>query len=120
MALRRQKIERAAKARKRVPEKKIQPGRLLTIAGITREMVRVYCLARSGELEPQTAGTLCRILERIKYTVAAGPLEQRLDALEASVAERVKGTPGRANDGGRFEVDDLYDDGDRDERSEVH
>ena len=118
MGLRRQKIEKAAGVARRVPEKR--PGRQLqTLAGITREMIRVYVQARNGEMEAQKAGTLCRILERIKFTVAQGPLEQRLSAIEAQLNERVRGGPGEPGNGNapyQYDDDERYQEHDERER----
>ena len=60
------------------------------------------------EMEAQKAGTLCRILERIKFTVAQGPLEQRLSALEAQLmAPADAWATGNGGDG--YEDDDDDD-----------
>ena len=69
-------------ARKSV-EKKLGP-RLATMSQVTQEMRAIYREARAGQFEGGWAacGTAMRCLERLRFALAAGDLEARLDALE--------------------------------------
>ena len=55
---------------------------LNTLTAITRHMQQLYCEARNGELDVQKAGTLVRILERIRLAMAASLYDERLERLE--------------------------------------
>jgi hypothetical protein len=64
-------------------EKKLGP-RLATMSQVTQEMRAIYREARAGQFEGGWAacGTAMRCLERLRFALAAGDLEARLDALE--------------------------------------
>ena len=73
-----QRLEQAAKRQR----KKIGVRGLNTLTAITRHMQQIYCEARNGELDVQKAGTLVRILERIRLAMAASLYDERLERLE--------------------------------------
>jgi hypothetical protein len=73
-----QTLEQAAKRQR----KKIGLRGLNTLTAITRHMQQIYCEARNGELDVQKAGTLVRILERIRLAMAASSYDERLERLE--------------------------------------
>jgi hypothetical protein len=64
-------------------EKKIGP-RLATMSQVTQEMRAIYREARAGQFDGGWAacGTAMRCLERLRFALAAGDLEARLNALE--------------------------------------
>jgi hypothetical protein len=64
-------------------EKKIGP-RLATMSQVTQEMRAIYREARAGQFDGGWAacGTAMRCLERLRFALAAGDLDARLDALE--------------------------------------
>ena len=73
-----QRLEQAAKRQR----KKIGVRGLNTLTAITRHMQQIYCEARNGELDVQEAGTLVRILERVRLAMAASVYDKRLERLE--------------------------------------
>lgn len=80
----RQAIDRAAEAEKR----KIGEKAVRTLTQITRQMRIIFCEARNGEIDIQRAGTLVRILERLRLATASSVYDARLDALETYLDER--------------------------------
>ena len=55
-----------------------------SVSQVTREMRAIYREARAGQFDGGWAacGTAMRCLERLRFALAAGDLEARLDALE--------------------------------------
>jgi hypothetical protein len=90
-----QRLEQAAKRQR----KKIGVRGLNTLTAITRHMQHVYCEARNGELDVQKAGTLVRILERIRLAIAASLYDERLERLEQIVGTRDGRRPVVRSDG---------------------
>ena len=72
---------------------------LNTLTAITRHMQQIYCEARNGELDVQKAGTLIRILERIRLAMAASLYDGRLERLEQLIGTRDGGRPVVPSDG---------------------
>ena len=56
--------------------------RLSTVGECTREMARVYKLARNKQLDTQSATRLCYILSQLAAMIRDGSLEGRVEALE--------------------------------------
>jgi hypothetical protein len=79
-----QRLEQAAKRHR----KKIGVRGLNTLTAITRHMQQIYCEARNCELDVQKAGTLVRILERIRLAMAASLYDERLERLEQIIGTR--------------------------------
>jgi hypothetical protein len=79
-----QRLEEAGKRLR----KKIGVRGLNTLTAITRHMQQIYCEARNGELDVQKAGTLVRILERIRLAMAASLYDKRLERLEQIIGTR--------------------------------
>jgi hypothetical protein len=65
-----------------LPPPKPRIGRLDTLAGIRKELGRVYREARRGELHASTATRLAYILETLRKGIELEVIEQRLRALE--------------------------------------
>ncbi len=57
-------------------------GRLDGIAGVVKELGRVYRDARSGRLASSDATRLAYVLSTIRQAIETGELAARLDALE--------------------------------------
>jgi hypothetical protein len=70
-------------------------GRLDTIAGVRREMTRVYREARTGKLETPEATRLAFILQSIARLIEGGDFEKRLNDMEQRLA-----TPESHNESG--------------------
>jgi hypothetical protein len=90
-----QRLEQAGKRQR----KKIGVRGLNTLTAITRHMQQIYCEARNGELDVQKAGTLVRILERIRLAMAASLYDKRLERLEQIVGTRDGPRPVVRSDG---------------------
>lgn len=65
----------------------VRVGRLQTTGDIVQEMGRVYREARRGSLETSKASRLVYMLQAIRGTIEAGPLEERLAALEEAAGQ---------------------------------
>jgi hypothetical protein len=87
-------------------EKKIGVRGLNTLTAITRQMQQIYCEARNGELDVQMAGTLVRILERIRLAMAASLYDERLERLEQIIGTR-DGRRSVARSDSHYSHDDL-------------
>jgi hypothetical protein len=76
-------MKQVSEAAGKSAKKKMGP-RLATLSQVTREMRAIYREARAGQFEGGWAacGTAMRCLERLRFALAAGDLEARLDALE--------------------------------------
>ncbi len=61
-------------------------GPLKDVAGVRRELARVYRAARQGDISPQDGSRLAFILREIRESVAGSDFERRIDALEAALA----------------------------------
>jgi hypothetical protein len=96
-----QRLEQTGKRQR----KKIGVRGLNTLTAITRHMQQIYCEARNGELDVQKAGTLVRILERIRLAMAASLYDQRLERLEQIIGTRDGRRPIVPSDG--YSYDDL-------------
>jgi hypothetical protein len=96
-----QRLEQAAKRQR----KKIGVRGLNTLTAITRHMQQIYCEARNGELDVQKAGTLVRILERIRLAMAASFYDARLEHLEQLIGTRAGRRPVVPSDS--YSYDDL-------------
>ena len=101
----RQRIERAGQVAKG-RRKKIGPKGLLTLTGVTREMIRIYVAARTSELDVQQAGTMIRMLERIRLALAGTIYDERITHLEEIVGTRDGARPVVRSDG-CYSYDDL-------------
>lgn len=58
--------------------------RLDTVAGVRREMVRLYAEARYGQLDTQDASRLGNLLAIVARLIESSDLERRLTDLEAA------------------------------------
>ena len=76
-------MKQVSEAAGKSAKKKMRP-RLATMSQVTQEMRAIYREARAGQFEGGWAacGTAMRCLERLRFALAAGDLEARLDALE--------------------------------------
>ena len=76
-------MKQMSEAARKSVEKKLGP-RLATMSQVTQEMRAIYREARAGQFEGGwvACGTAMRCLERLRFALAAGDLEARLDALE--------------------------------------
>jgi hypothetical protein len=97
-----QRLEQAAKRHR----KKIGVRGLSTLTAITRQMQQIYCEARNGELDVQMAGTLVRILERIRLALAASLYDKRLERLEQIIGTQ-DGRRSVARSDSHYSHDDL-------------
>jgi hypothetical protein len=66
----------------------IRIGRLDTLPRVRRELVRVYKMARTGEIPASEAGKFAFILMTIGKLIEQGDNEKRLQALELLAKER--------------------------------
>src|SRR5687768_10649787 len=82
----RQAAERSAKPENR----KIGEKAVRTLSQITRQMRLIFCEARNGQIDVQTAGTLVRILERLRMATASSVYDVRLAALEEHLNARAR------------------------------
>jgi hypothetical protein len=107
VAAMRQAVERAAKAEKR----KIGEKAVRTLTQITRQMRIIYAEARNNEIDIQRAGTLVRILERLRLATASSVYDARLDRLE----ERLNARDAQGGWSNGHEVEDLWHDDEGDD-----
>lgn len=70
------------------PPRKARIGRLDTLAGIRKELARVYRECRQGDLSAATGTKLAFILQCLNKSVEVEAIEQRLRALEERTGER--------------------------------
>jgi hypothetical protein len=76
-----------------------------TVGHVLQELSRQYRLADSGKLAWQDCAAAGRVLREIRATIEGSEVEQRLDKLEALLAEhRGARSPARPNGHGRPEV----------------
>ncbi len=67
-------------------QKKTRIGPLKNVAGIRRELGRVYRDARSGDLEPADASRLAFILRQLRECIEICDFEGRIAAVETAQA----------------------------------
>lgn len=61
--------------------------RLANIRDCRRELARVYCEVRAGDLEPATASRLAYLLQTLANLIRDGELADRLDKLERELSK---------------------------------
>ncbi len=66
--------------------KKPRIGPLKDVAGVRRELARVYRAARQGDISPQDGSRLAFILREIREAVMGSDFERRIDAIEKAKA----------------------------------
>lgn len=68
------------------------PGRrrpnLATLVGVRREMARVYVAMKTGKLPSQDGTRLAYVLTSIAKLIESSDLQQRIEALEATLTAR--------------------------------
>lgn len=69
------------------PPAKARIGRLDTLAGIRKELSRVYRECRRGDLSAATGTKLAFILQCLHKSIELESIEQRLRALEEKASE---------------------------------
>ena len=62
-------------------------GRLDSVAGVRRELARLYVEARRAELDVSDASKLANVLAVLSRILESSVIEERLSALEAAAAE---------------------------------
>ena len=114
-----QRVGRTVEMRSR----KIGVRGLMTMKQVTAEMRRIYVEARHGTFDGgwPACGTAMRCLERLRFSLAAGPVEERLTRIEEHLSLRGQRGPGAGN-GNTRDDDDGFDeeDNDRDERGGIY